>query len=478
MKLAIVTYHTPNCASYAQLSDISKQKYAEKYGYAYFLHTTPFNDRQPTWNKPEALLSHFNDAQILVWMDADAIIANYQFDIASVITDKDIYMSKDVNGWNAGVFAVRTSDISKRFLQSVITGYQQFKYARFKQQSCMGYLEDTSFAQYVCQVPAKIWNCYDPIYPQEIDNPFKAGDFILHLPNQKYLNKIHPDYRKHRFQSILNGQPVTVLHRGKCGDLIALCAWLREHHSNQKAHIYIKEHRSFHKDSVDWIAPLLLEQPYIEKVGICQKLSDVQLVNDVPCDLKLAREEAKRNSSYTAWWVDEAKWWQEVGAVRNETDLRDRVPMAYNELLMDNSPWLKVPDCQPYIKEPYIVVSVTPRYGCMSDLSPVKVLADQYRIIFLGQQHNWLASGASSYSQFCNAKTAIQHAQLIRDCSLFIGTQTLQTWLAQSQGIDRIVSISPKFRDTILRVEKGFKTSISNKQELQEALYKWKEQRA
>ena len=266
---------------------------------------------------------------------------------------------------------------------------------------------------------------------------------------------------------------MVILHRGKCGDLIALCAWLREHHSNQRAHIYIKEHRSFQKDSVDWIAPLLLQQPYIEKVGICQKLSDVEPVNDIPCDLKKAREEALRNHSYTAWWVDEPKWWAAVGAIRNQTDLRDRVPLAYNELLTDNTPWLQVPQRQRYIKEPYIVVSVTPRYGCMFDLSPVKELAKDYKIIFLGHQHNWKYSGAFTYSAYCKAPLAIQHAQLIRDCALYVGTQTLQTWLAQSLGVNRVVSASPKFHDTTLRVEKGFKASVTSKQQLEDALHNW-----
>ena len=256
---------------------------------------------------------------------------------------------------------------------------------------------------------------------------------------------------------------MVILHRGKCGDLIALCAWLREHHSQQKAHIYIKQHRSFQKPSVDWIAPLLLQQPYIQKVGICQKLSDVEPVNDIPCDLQKAREEALCNKSYTAWWVDESKWWEEVRAIRNQTDLRDRVPLAYNELLTDNSPWLQVPPCECYIEEPY-----------MFDLSPVKALAKDYKIIFLGHQNNWMYSNAASYSMYCKAPLAIQHAQLIRDCSLYVGTQTLQTWLAQSLGVDRIVSASPRFHDTTLRVEKGFKASIHSKQELQEALRTWR----
>lgn len=205
MNLGIVTYYTPNCSSYACLSDRSKQQYADKFSYKYFKHTIPFNNREPIWNKPQALLHHFTDVQVLVWVDADAIIANYEFDIASIITDKDIYMSKDVHGWNNGVFALKTSAVSKKFLQSVIAGYEFFRSARFKQQSCMGYLLDTVFAQNICEIPAKVWNCYDPVYRETIDNPFIPGDFILHLPNERALNRVHANYRQWRFNQILKG---------------------------------------------------------------------------------------------------------------------------------------------------------------------------------------------------------------------------------------------------------------------------------
>lgn len=262
-----------------------------------------------------------------------------------------------------------------------------------------------------------------------------------------------------------------ILHRGKCGDLISLCAWLKEKHSQDKVRIYIKEHRSFKKQNVDWIAPLLLQQPYIEKVDICQKLSDVEPVKDIPCNLDMARKEALENNSYTGWWVDEPSWWQAVGAVRYDTDLRDRFPLAYNEPVISKEPWLEVPACQRLIKEPYIVVSVTPRYGCMYDLTSVLKYAKTHKIIFLGHQHNWQMF--FPWAQYA-AADAIQTAQLIRDCDLYVGTQTLQTWIAESLGVNRIVSVSPKMKDTTLRVEKGFKAAIHTNQELIQALQKWK----
>ena len=107
MKIAIITFYTDNCSHYAKLSDISKKKYCEKHGYDYIVHNTPFNRRQPNWNKIEVLLAHFDNYDMVVWMDADAIIANYDFDISTIFNDKDIYMSKDINGWNNGVFALK-----------------------------------------------------------------------------------------------------------------------------------------------------------------------------------------------------------------------------------------------------------------------------------------------------------------------------------------------------------------------------------
>ena len=263
-----------------------------------------------------------------------------------------------------------------------------------------------------------------------------------------------------------------VLHRGKCGDLIALCAWLKERHSQQRVRIYIKEHRSFHPYNVGWIRPLLLQQPYIQKIEMCDKLSDVEPVLDVPCDLQLARKEALQKHSYTGWWVDEQSWWDQLGIVRNQTDLRDRFALAYQEPIKGDQPWLQLPQAKISMPRPYIVVSVTPRYRCMYDVSAVRELADDYDILFLGDQNNWRY--LAPYCKYAKVANSIVMAQVIRDAALFVGTQTLQAWIAQSLGVDRIVSTSTKFHDTTLRVEKGFKAAIQTPQELKGALQKWK----
>lgn len=202
-KIAIVTFYDEKCGAFALLTDAAKSHYCEKFGYKYFLHkerTVP--ERRPHWEKPNAMLSHFDDFDYVVWMDADATIVNMDFDIAELFGDKIIYMSKDINGWNNGVFAVKTGDIARNFLEDVNRLYPEFKHAKFIEQTCMGHLMDTKYKEYVCQVPAKKWNCYDNVYKHYIDNEFCNGDFILHLPGEGGLPKTNPPYRIKRFTEI------------------------------------------------------------------------------------------------------------------------------------------------------------------------------------------------------------------------------------------------------------------------------------
>ena len=157
------------------------------------------------------MLQHFDAAEYLVWIDADAIITNLDFDVSGIFNDKDIYMSKDINGWNAGVFAVKTSDIGRSFLERVMDLYPQYRNAGFREQSCMAHLMDCvqPYKDSVCCIPARTWNSYDPIYGKTPrDNIFQSGDFILHLPAAS------KDYRVRRFTEIISKLYTTESIRG------------------------------------------------------------------------------------------------------------------------------------------------------------------------------------------------------------------------------------------------------------------------
>lgn len=263
-------------------------------------------------------------------------------------------------------------------------------------------------------------------------------------------------------------------HRGKCGDLVALCAWLKNCHPDEKARIYVTQHRSFGKPGVDWIRDLLLLQPNVESIGMCTKLSQVEPVEDVLCDLAKARQQVLLHKSYTGWYVDQPLWWSQVGKIRNETDLRYRFPYAYQQDMPQfMMPWLEIPEGERLVKDPYIAVSVTPRYGCMRDYRLLQKLKNDYRLIFAGDFNNWRAF--APWSEYFPVKSSVEAARLLKDADLYVGCQTLQFWLAEGFGTNRILGVSPKFFDSQLRTLKGFRKYVTNQMQLDVALREWQD---
>lgn len=268
------------------------------------------------------------------------------------------------------------------------------------------------------------------------------------------------------------------LHRGKHGDIIALGAWLKKVYdeTGESSQIYVRQHKPYHKWDVDWIRPLLLTQPYYKKIDVCQKITDVYpgIPQVETCDLKFAREVAQKYNYYTGWWVDQQKWWDAVGAPHKLTDLRYRFTKAYKKQLPQTmQPWITLPQHQKHIKEPYIVVSVTPRYRCCVDFSALYLLKDKYRIVFIGHKHDYDYFG-KSFAEFYQVNSSIEMAQLIHDAQLTVSTQSLVIWLAQAMGVDRILSISNLFIDTHLRVQQGFRGAFSKPSQLALQLYSWR----
>ena len=82
-----------------------------------------------------------------------------------------------------------------------------------------------------------------------------------------------------------------------------------------------------------------------------------------------------------------------------------------------------------------------------------------YKVYFVGSEGDYNAFG-KHLSTFYPCPTAVEAAALIKGASLYIGTQTVHTWIAEAAGVDRIVAASTQFKDTTLRVVKGFKGSF------------------
>lgn len=205
MRIALVTLYDNKCFDYAKYSDISKKEYCKKFGYDFVLFKDLFyKDRHPVWSKIPAVLKIIKSYDYVFWVDADAIISNLNFNVSTLFDDRDIYISKDINGYNFGIFAVKNSKAGIEFLMHIDASYIKFRKAKFKEQSAASHFIEAKFLQQTKEIPAKKWNCYDDVYSQKIDNIWEKGDFILHLPAENLLPKTVPPYRVKRFTEILD----------------------------------------------------------------------------------------------------------------------------------------------------------------------------------------------------------------------------------------------------------------------------------
>jgi hypothetical protein len=95
-------------------------------------------------------------------------------------------MLKDINGWNAGVFAVANTGKCIEWLKFIDSMHAEARYQRgFWEQQAMSDSFATERWKSIVEQPPKEFgfNCYLPIYSRDGDpNLFFNDAFCLHLP--------------------------------------------------------------------------------------------------------------------------------------------------------------------------------------------------------------------------------------------------------------------------------------------------------
>lgn len=173
---------------YARLTDTQKAIYCRKNGLSWLcMRSNPRPDSHPVWGKPFLIAWALEQYDWCVWMDADAVPVKMDFDLEDFLAevDKPLVMARDINGWNAGVFAVRRD--AKWWLHEIDS--RRHRYTRgFREQQA---ISDSIAAGEieVFEPPREIgWNDYLPIlYNRHGDpNVFEQGrSWCLHLPAVK-----------------------------------------------------------------------------------------------------------------------------------------------------------------------------------------------------------------------------------------------------------------------------------------------------
>ena len=122
--IAFVSLHTNNIKNYAKYSEIALIKYCEKWNYGYYIYNKSLSNdvEHGCWNKIPAIQNHLKDHKYIIWMDADAIINDFNIDIKQYISgheDKQLICCGDIQKHypiNSGVMIIKNSDFSNKLL--------------------------------------------------------------------------------------------------------------------------------------------------------------------------------------------------------------------------------------------------------------------------------------------------------------------------------------------------------------------------
>lgn len=158
--------------------DIMKAIYHNRENYQlYDTEVIPikYHDRPHSWSKIKIIQNRIKnyDYDYIMWLDADALIANQLFDIARLIQpDYDFFYTTDINGFNGGSFIVRSCDLIYDALQKAWDMTDYINHIWWEQIPLWKSVNETGCR--LCELPKKSINSYP--------NDFTPGDFILHFP--------------------------------------------------------------------------------------------------------------------------------------------------------------------------------------------------------------------------------------------------------------------------------------------------------
>ncbi|XP_078153613.1 alpha-1,2-galactosyltransferase gmh3-like [Carex rostrata] len=188
----------------------NKKTYAEKMGYGFVDATTLVDrSRPPNWSKILAIQSSLRFYDWVFWNDADTVITNLDVSLESILfglighgdiqSSPDLVVTEDLNGVNSGVFFIRKSEWSQRFLEKWWnqTSFVQFGSTKSGDNAALSHLIDhlpqEELQRHVIISPMQcLFNSY-PWYPSWksyhlLLSPMKTwqgvysdGDFMVHL---------------------------------------------------------------------------------------------------------------------------------------------------------------------------------------------------------------------------------------------------------------------------------------------------------
>lgn len=193
---------------YQELADICRftiKRYCKRNGLAYSFYRISETERPPSWYKIRLLKKEFErkKTRYCLWMDSDALIHNPDFDLRSVIRPgKELYLSRDFNGINAGIMLWKNTRLNKRLLGRIWRSTRYLKHQWWEQKALIELVKADfeGIRERLEILPQKLFNAYDYSLYQKNHPPgqLDANSFILHFPGLAH------DVRKKQMEKYLH----------------------------------------------------------------------------------------------------------------------------------------------------------------------------------------------------------------------------------------------------------------------------------
>ncbi|RLF04543.1 MAG: hypothetical protein DRJ60_06945, partial [Thermoprotei archaeon] len=244
------------------------------------------------------------------------------------------------------------------------------------------------------------------------------------------INEVHFDQRKAR----------TCVHSGNAGDIIYSLPTVKElgvkHYVINLNSNPAMGGRGITFETAKALAPLLLAQPYIERVTI------------VKCNVFLEYLDPDQPMEGIDYVLDRFRL-QDV----NKHHLAICHALAFGIHVNLYEKWLHV-DSEEESKD-YIVVALTPRYRSLSREFWIEALSALRNIVLLGipQEYHCVAG---IHGDFVTCKDFLEMAKIIRGAKLFIGNPSLPYAIAEGLKVKRLVELPQQPRNAYPIGENGY----------------------
>ena len=193
MKIALLTFYTPEYQKLADLVIPNRDAYCKKHGYEHIVMVGPYNISKNNYYAFDRIeyvrdaLTTYKDIDAIWVLNVHAMIMNFNTKIEDFIDDKhSFFIAKNHAGLNAGSYIVRNTEDGKKYLDYILAHEAVHKnHEWYEQKIMMNNEHNPAFKDIVKILPQPSINGHKYSYwgmPDTTLGNWKKGDFVLHMP--------------------------------------------------------------------------------------------------------------------------------------------------------------------------------------------------------------------------------------------------------------------------------------------------------